>query len=117
MQLRKLIHTGQKRQREFIDKMLDTEGISDSDSEFHDEFHKIEQKIIYGSDSDESYFSDYEDTMVEQNGLPMFEMMSTMLSKEKESNDTEHVFIYNGSGDINEVSSYQLVSRQYLKTV
>lgn len=41
----------------------DNELDSDSDYEETDEVRKIDEKVIYGSDSEESYFDEYQETM------------------------------------------------------
>jgi len=57
--LRRLIHKNVKDQRRTIDKLMEDDGLSDSDWEEADEMRKIDQKVAYGSDSDESYFDEY----------------------------------------------------------
>ena len=57
--LRRLIHKNVKAQRSTLDKLMDDEALSDSEYEEADEVRKLDEKVMYGSDSDESFYEEY----------------------------------------------------------
>jgi len=52
--------------------------------------------------------------MEENNGLAMYDLLLLPLSQKQEGMESEHIFLYNGLGDINGAVSYDVFTRHQL---